>query len=80
MNRPLFVCVFLILGGILCAQTGPEWLWAKRAGGSSSYADEGKAIALDSSGNIFMTDAFYGTASFGSTTLTSCGVRDIFIA
>ncbi|MFD3002807.1 SBBP repeat-containing protein [Pontibacter toksunensis] len=53
-------------------------LWAKQAGGSSS--DHGRNIALDGSGNSYITGEFEGSATFGSTTLTSSGGVDIFIA
>lgn len=54
-------------------------LWAVRAGGNGS--DKGMSIAVDGSGNSFVTGYFQGTATFGSTTIVSTGFsRDIFIA
>ena len=55
-----------------------NWLWAKNAGGSSN--DSGNGIAVDASGNSYVTGYFYDSATFGSTTLTNNGVYDIFIA
>jgi hypothetical protein len=55
-----------------------NWLWAKQAGGTSP--DYSYGIAIDSSGNSYVTGYFWGTASFGTTTLTSSGDIDIFIA
>jgi PKD repeat protein len=55
-----------------------NWLWAKKAGGSSD--DYGRSIAIDNSGNSYVTGYFPGTAGFGSTTLTSSGGNDIFVA
>lgn len=52
-------------------------LWAKQAGGASG--DFGRNIAVDMSGNAYVTGEFEGTAAFGSTTLTSGGGVDIFV-
>ena len=43
-------------------------------GGGTSY-DSGNSISLLSDGSSIVTGYFYGTASFGSTTLTSAGVK-----
>jgi Domain of unknown function (DUF4114)/Beta-propeller repeat len=53
-------------------------LWAKNLG--STGVDEGLGIVTDGLGNVYVTGAFSGTASFGSTTLTSTGNADAFIA
>lgn len=58
-----------------------ELIWAKRIGGTED--DEGTAIAVDGSGNVYFTGNFQGTADFnpGSEVynLTSNGVKDIFV-
>jgi hypothetical protein len=58
--------------------TSGAWQWAVQAGGA--LADQGKSIAVDSSGNCYITGRFYGTASFGATDLTISGGYDIFVA
>jgi hypothetical protein len=57
-------------------------VWAKQAGGPSSDVSSG--IAADRAGNSYIAGQFRQTAVFGdlsnSTTLTSSGSEDIFIA
>jgi hypothetical protein len=55
-----------------------NFVWAVRAGGTG--ADRGLAIKTDNVGNSYITGYFYGTATFGSSTITSAGGQDIFIA
>ncbi|MCB5246664.1 MAG: SBBP repeat-containing protein [Candidatus Cloacimonetes bacterium] len=58
-----------------------NWLWAVRGGGTD--ADYGVGIAVDNSGNAFVTGSFGDTADFGQTSLTinpADWICDIFIA
>lgn len=55
-----------------------NWLWVQCAGGVSG--DLARDIAVDSAGNVYITGYFWETADFGSTTLTSGGRTDIFVA
>jgi len=52
-------------------------VWAKSAGGSTY--DLGNCIVTDINGNNYVGGNFYGTITFGSTTLTSAGDSDAFI-
>ncbi|MGH7893602.1 MAG: SBBP repeat-containing protein [Candidatus Binatia bacterium] len=52
-------------------------VWARQLGGTSS--DIGQGVAFAPSGHPFTTGYFYGTGSFGGTTLTSAGVADAFL-
>ncbi|HRU48088.1 MAG TPA: SBBP repeat-containing protein, partial [Candidatus Syntrophosphaera sp.] len=76
--KKTFLIVLLLLSCVfIFAQLNP-WLWAKKAGGTGS--DWGYGIAVDTSGNSYVTGYFKGTATFGSTNLTSNGGYDIFVA
>jgi len=52
--------------------------WVRQAGGSAF--DEGHGIAVDGTGNVFVTGFFQGNASFGPTNLGSTGQSDVFVA
>lgn len=51
--------------------------WVQQAGGAGD--DCGHALALDSSGTIYMTGEFLSPAAFGTTNLVGSG-KDIFLA
>ncbi|KYK31485.1 MAG: hypothetical protein AYK22_07860 [Thermoplasmatales archaeon SG8-52-3] len=55
-----------------------DWQWALSAGGADW--DEGYAIAVNNNGYVFATGYFDGSATFGSTTLTTEGDYDVFVA
>ncbi len=77
MKKQVITIILMLLGVMLKAQS-EDWLWVNGAGGASS--DRGRAIATDVFGNSYITGNYMGTATFGSTTLTSSGSDDIFIA
>ncbi len=52
--------------------------WAVKAGDGGS--DRGLAIKTDKNGNSYVTGYYYGTAVFGTYTVTSVGLQDIFVA
>ncbi|GAB3518087.1 NHL repeat-containing protein [Emticicia fontis] len=54
-------------------------LWAKQAASGPGEV-EVRDIALDASGNIFITGAFSTNITFGANTFTSSGIKDIFLA
>lgn len=56
----------------------PLWQWAVKAGGTGM--DQGYGSAVDSSGNCYIAGYFNGTATFGTTSLTSAGGYDICVA
>lgn len=77
IRKILGVAAFLLCSAIGIAQI-PTTTWAKSAGGTGS--DDGRGISYDAAGNIYVTGGFNGSATFGSTVLTSGGGREMFIA
>ncbi len=58
--------------------TNGTWGWASQAGGLST--DNATAVASDGQGGAYVAGSFTRSAAFGSTTLTSSGLSDIFVA
>ena len=54
------------------------YVWAVKGGGGNS--DRALSIKTDATGNSYVTGYFYGTATFGSSTINSAGAQDVFIA
>ena len=58
-----------------------DLVWARSVGGSG--ADEGRGIAVDVSGNVYVTGYYNGTADFdpgsGTANLTSAGPDAVFV-
>jgi hypothetical protein len=66
---------------IFAAKLTPDgqWLWAKRAGGTSY--DNGSDITTDAAGNAYVSGTMQSTsASFGSITLTNPGYANAYVA
>ena len=77
MSVMLAIVAITICSTALLAQY-PNFQWTIRAGGTDY--DYGNGIARDGANNIFVTGRFYGAATFGSTTLNSAGLSDVFVA
>ncbi len=52
--------------------------WSQRFGGTSD--DQGRAVAVDGSGNTAVMGYYQGTVNFGGGNLVSAGSYDIFVA
>ncbi len=68
------VALFLCLTSV----KAQYFTWLKTAGGTND--DEGRAIALDASGNLYATGMFYINAMFDSTALIDSTCRDVYVA
>ncbi len=55
-----------------------SWVAALKAGGP--LLDKGLSLIRDSAGNLYMTGSFCGTSTFGTFSLTSYGLNDVFLA
>ncbi|MBK8584435.1 MAG: SBBP repeat-containing protein [Bacteroidia bacterium] len=53
-------------------------LWAKRGGGSNE--DRGYGVAVDKSGNVFVSGYFNSSATFSGTTISNNGVYGAYLA
>ena len=60
--------------------TNGTWLWAMKAGGSST--DYGYGVAMDNNGRVYITGQYYssGTIYFGSLTLATYSYDEAFVA
>ncbi|OON67219.1 hypothetical protein B0919_19015 [Hymenobacter sp. CRA2] len=55
-----------------------EWAWASQTNGDDQTVIQG--LAVDEAGSVYAAGYFGGGTRFGSTTLTSAGTHDAFVA
>lgn len=87
MIARMFLAVLLLVESLSLVDrsVAQDLLWAKHAGTSGGVGiEQGNSVALDPSGNSYVTGRFSGVAVFGpgeinQTTLTSTGNGDIFL-
>jgi hypothetical protein len=53
-------------------------VWAQQFGGDANEGSD-RELAVDGAGNVYVVGSFTGSATFGSTTLTSAGMSDAFM-
>ncbi|MCB9232058.1 MAG: T9SS type A sorting domain-containing protein [Bacteroidia bacterium] len=74
----LLAILFLCTGGGFRLQA-QSWDWARSAGGVY-YPEEGRAMAVDQQGNVYITGTHRKFAFFDMYPMTSAGGGDVFIA
>ena len=62
------------------AKVSSTGIYLRAVQGGGTAGDTIYGTKTDSGGNIYIVGSFGGTASFGSTTLTSSGGNDIFLS
>jgi hypothetical protein len=67
----------LFFPNIVSAQT---WLFANGFGTTASGTDRGTAVAVDATGNVYVTGAYTGATNFGVGALTTALGADGFVA
>jgi len=70
-----FIIVIAMMSMTSSAQT---WQWANRAGGDQN--DFANGVAVDASGNSYVTGTFRDSISFGTTHLVNHGAMSVFIS
>lgn len=55
------------------------WNWAAIVGSGTSSSARGESVAICPNGHVMVTGVFSGTATFGSTVLTSATASDIYV-
>jgi hypothetical protein len=84
LYRTSLLAAFLLTLALGAGAQAPAPAWDQVAVSNldqrSGLAHQIWAVATDANGNVFVTGAYSGTASFGSTVLTSANNDDIFVA
>ena len=70
-------CISVISSSESSSQSSSQTYFAVTFGGTGN--DVANVIAVDSSGNSYITGNFYGTVDFGGGDVTSAGGSDIFV-
>ncbi len=77
IKKIIVLTMLLFICRTVFAQT-PNWQQVTQAGGNDW--DVGYSLTTDDIGNTYVIGIFEGTATFGSYSLTSYGLQDIFVA
>jgi len=64
---------------VFVAKTNSSGVYQWVAKGGDGGSDRGLAITTDANGNSYVTGYYYGTAIFGTYSITSVGLQDVFV-
>jgi len=67
-------------GYVAMLDSSANWKWATKLSDSTVVTSFENQLAVDSSGNVYVTGYFGGTVTIGPDTLTSAGSNDTFVA
>ncbi len=73
----IFALLFA-LATVTYAEPAPDFDWIMQAGGPKN--DKTRCICTDAKGNVFIAGEFAGESKWGSSTITSAGELDFFVA
>ena len=65
---------------VFVAKLDPNGTWVWATSGGSASGDPGKSVSVLADGSSIVTGLIAGNATFGSTSLTSLGSNDLFVA
>lgn len=71
IKRIYITLCFFIVTNILWGQLCPNFDWAIKTSGGTSFPEGGTDIEIDNQGNSYITGRFQGTINLGDTSLTS---------
>ena len=75
LKTVLSICLLVFLCQTLFSQS---WEWAVKVGGTST--DVSESVVVDPMGNVIMAGKFKGSCTVGTTSISSNGDQDIFVA
>ncbi len=78
MKSPYILLSFLFLSILHSRSQDPTLDWAAHFGGAQTQGV--RNLAIDTSNNIYIVGNFNGTTTFGTSTMSSSGLSDIYVA
>src|SRR5262245_47905782 len=78
MKTSVFILLFASIFPLTSTRAQSGWMWSQAHGGASS--DIGRIVGTDASGDYYVAGYFSSPSiSFGTTSLSTAGDRDVFL-